>query len=516
MTKMDELLNELARKRERFLQMGGPEKVALQHAKGRLTARERIDRLLDTDSFMEMGLFAHSDYPGMEEKTPADGLICGYGLIDGRRVGVIANDFTVLASTNARVNLKKLVTFKKQIKGKAVVPLVFLGEAGGARMPDCQGSKEICYLTGYELDGLRPEYTHFREQPLIFAALGECYGVADFQANLADFVVQVKGSAIAVSGPRALSRAIGQSYSGEEIGGWEVHSRITGIADRVVENEEECWDMIRRFLDFMPNHHGELPPVRPVPEGSDERMSGILDVLPEDRRRVYDMHRILDCIADGGDYLELKPGFAGMLITALTRIHGRVVGIVASNPMVNLGATDTDALDKMMGFLCLCDSYHIPLLFLHDTPGHMVGKDGEIKKVGAKVVNALQCLFQVTVPKISIIIRKTYGQGTVNMCGMGGGPDFLAAWPSAEIGFMDPLIAADVVYGGLPEAERAEKVKAMIGDLSPYPAAGAYYIQDIIDPRETRDYLARVLDIIRDSKDRGMGKRYLANWPTRF
>ncbi len=496
--------------------MGGPAKVNRQHEKGWLTARERIDRLLDPDSFMEMGLFAHSDYPGMEDKTPADSLICGYGLIKGRRVAVIANDFTVLASTNTKVNLKKLLTFKKQVKEKIKVPLIFLGEAGGARMPDCQGSKEVCALTGYELDGLRQEYTHFRTQPLIFAALGECYGVADFQANLADFVVQVKGSAIAVSGPRALGRAIGQTYSGEEMGGWEVHSRITGIADKVAENEEDCWQIIRRYLDYMPNHHGELPAVRPVPEGSDERMARILAVLPEDRRKVYDMHGIVECIVDGGECFELKPEFAKMLITSLARINGEVVGLVANNPMVNLGATDTDALDKMMSFLCLCDSYNIPLIFLHDTPGHMVGKEGEVKKVGAKVVNALQCLFQVTVPKIAIIIRKTYGQVTVNMCGMGGGPDFLAAWPTAEIGFMDPLIAADVVFGNLPEEERKKEVEKMIGDLTPYPAAGAYYVQDVIDPRETRNYLIRVLQIIRDSKERGMSKRYLANWPTKF
>ena len=516
MTKIDELLKELEQKREKFLQMGGPEKIKRQHEKGWLTARERIDRLLDPGSFMEMGLFAHSDYPGMEDKTPADSLICGYGLIKGRRVAVIANDFTVLASTNTKVNLKKLVTFKKQVKEKTKVPLIFLGEAGGARMPDCQGSKEVCALTGYELDGLRQEYTHFRTQPLIFAALGECYGVADFQANLADFVVQVKGSAIAVSGPRALGRAIGQTYSGEEMGGWEVHSRITGIADKVAENEEDCWQIIRRYLDYMPNHHGELPPARPVPGGSDERMARILEVLPEDRRRIYDMHGIVECIVDGGECLELKPEFAKMLITSLARINGEVVGLVANNPMVNLGATNTDALDKMMSFLCLCDSYNIPLIFLHDTPGHMVGKEGEVKKVGAKVVNALQCLFQVTVPKIAIIIRKTYGQVTVNMCGMGGGPDFLAAWPTAEIGFMDPLIAADVVFGNLPEEERKKEVENMIGDLTPYPAAGAYYVQDIIDPRETRNYLIRVLQIIRDSKDRGMSKRCLANWPTNF
>ena len=509
-------LDQLEQNRGRFLQMGGTEKIKKQHAKGRFTARERIQKLLDPDSFMEMGLFAHSDMPGMEERTPADSLICGYGLINGRRVAVMANDFTVLASTNAKVNLKKLLAFKRQVKEDIQVPLIFLGEAGGARMPDCQGSKGVCQLTGDDSGGLRPEYTHFRTQPFVFAALGECYGVADFQANLADFVVQVKGSAISISGPRALGRAIGQTYSGEEMGGWEIHSKITGLTDRVAENEEECFQMIREYLSYMPDNQSGLPEVSAVPEDPKISQEGILETLPQNRKRVYDMHPILACMADNGKYFELKPDFGKMLITALTRIGGEVVGLVASNPIVNMGATDTDALDKMMSFLCLCDSFNIPIVFLHDTPGHMVGKDAEIKRVGGKVVNALQCLFQVTVPKIAVIVRKTYGQATVNMGGMGACPDFLAAWPTAEIGFMDPLIAVDVVYGKLPEDERLKRVEKMLGDNSPYPAAGAYYIQDIIDPRATRDYLIKVIGIIRDSKSKGIGKHHLANWPTSF
>lgn len=512
----EDLLEELKNKRKRFLQMGGPEKVKKRHEKGWFTARERIERLLDTGSFMEVGLFAHSDFPGMEEKTPADGLICGYGQINGRRVAVIANDFTVLASTNAKVNLKKLLLFKIQVKEKMKVPLIFLGEAGGARMPDCQGAKEICDLTGFLPDGLRPEYTHFRAQPFIFAAFGKCYGVADFQANLADFVVQVKGSTISVSGPRALKKAIGQAYGGEETGGWEVHSKITGITDRTAEDEEDCFSTIKKFLDYMPGNQNELPPVRSVPDGSEERMAHILEMLPANRKRVYDMHHIVECIIDGGELFELKPEFGRMLITGLARINGEVAGIIANNPIVNMGATDTDALDKMMEFLCLCDSYNIPVVFFHDTPGHMVGKDAEVKKVGAKVVNALQCLFQVTVPKIAIIIRKTYGQATINMCGIGGGPDFIVAWPTAEIGFMEPLIAADVVYGSLSEDKREKMVEKMIGDTSPFPAAGAYCIQDIIDPRETRNYLIKVFQIIRDSEDKGLSKHRLANWPTKF
>ena len=512
----EKIIKELEHRRHKALQMGGPEKIEKQHDKGRLTARERIDKLLDPGSFVEMGLLAHSDMPGMEDKTPADSLICGYGLINNKRVAIIANDFTVLASTNAKVNLKKLLEFKAQVKEKVQVPLIFLGEAGGARMPDCQGSKEVCSLTGASLNALMPEYTHFRKQPFIFAAMGECYGVADFQANLADFVVQVKGSAISVSGPRALGRAIGQTYTGEEMGGWKIHSRVTGIADQVAEDEEDCFRIIKKYLAYMPQNSSELPPVRSVPGDSDKRMDKILEILPQNRKRVYDIHRIIECIVDGGEIFELKPDFGKMLITCLTRVNGKVVGFIANNPIVNMGATNTDALDKLTSFLCLCDSYNIPLVFLQDTPGHMVGKEAESKKVGAKVVNALQALFQVTVPKITIIIRKTYGQVTVNMCGMGAGPDFIVAWPTAEVGFMDPSIAADVVFGGLTEEDRNKSVEKMIGDQSPYPAAGAYYLQDIIDPRDTRNYIIRVLQIIRDSKNTGLSEHHLANWPTKF
>ena len=509
-------LKELEKKRHKALEQGGPEKVKKQHDKGRFTARERIDILLDAGSFMEMGLFAHSDMPEMEDSTPADGLICGYGLINGRRVAVIANDFTVLASTNARINLKKSLQFKAQVKEKMQVPLIWLGEAGGARMPDCQGSKEFCDLTGGGVDTLMPVYTHFRKQPYIFAAMGECYGIPDFQACLADFVVQVKGSAISVSGPRALGRAIGQTYTGEEMGGWEVHSRITGMVDQVAEDEEDCFRIITKYLDYMPNNNSELPPVRPVPEGSDERMATILTILPEKRTRAYDMHKIIECIVDGGECFELKPGFGRMIVTCLARINGEVVGFIANNPIVNVGAMDTDGLDKLISFLCLCDSYNIPLIFLHDTPGHLVGKEAEGKKVGAKVVNAQQALFQVTVPKISILVRKSYGRATGNMCGPGAGPDFIVAWPTAEIGFMDPLIAADVVFGSLSKKEQKKAVEKMIGDVSPYPAAGAYYLQDIIDPRDTRNYLIKVMKIIRDSKNSGIGEHRLANWPTKF
>ncbi|MBN2124283.1 MAG: carboxyl transferase [Deltaproteobacteria bacterium] len=510
------VIADLEARRLKAFQMGGGEKVCKQQEKGCLTARERIQRLLDKGSFLEMGLFAHSDMEGMEDRTPTDGLICGYGCIEGRQVAIIVNDFTVLASTNARVNLKKMLQFKGQVVNRMEIPLIWLGEAGGARMPDAQGSLGNLSLTGGGVDSLMVEYTHYRKQPYIFAAMGECYGVADFQCCVADFVVQVKGSSVSISGPRALGTAIGEAATPQEMGGWEIHSKLTGMADKVAEDEIACFRIIKEYLDYMPNNNAELPPKRPVPDGSEQRMESIIDVLPESRKRAYDMHKIVKCIVDGGSYFELKPDFGKMLITCLARINGEVVGIIANNPIVNVGAMNTDALDKLTSFMCLCDSYNIVMIFLHDTPGHLVGKEAESKRVSAKVVNALQALFQVTVPKISIIVRKTYGQATVNMCGPGVGPDFVAAWPTAEIGFMEPRIAAEVVFGTRPEQERELLVEKMIEDVSPYPAAGAYYIQDIIDPRQTRDYIVRLLNIVRASKNRGIGKHNLCNWPKKF
>ncbi len=508
-------VDQLTKKKEAAAKMGGPVKVEKHHNNGKFTARERISMLLDTDSFFEFGMLATSDMPGMEEKTPADGLICGYGLINGRRVGLIANDFTVLASTNARINLKKMLQFKTQIK-KNKIPLIWLGEAGGARMPDCQGAKNICTLGGGGTHTLYPEYTHFREIPFIMAALGECYGVPDFQAMLADCVIQVKGSVLSISGPRALGRAIGQDFSGEEMGGWEIHEKITGIADKVVENESQCFELIKEFLGYMPANNQERPPRLPVPENSGSKMDSILELLPEKRTRSYDMHNIIQYIVDDGKIFEIKPNFAKMLITCFARVNGEVVGFIANNPIHNVGAMDTDGLEKHTSFLCLCDSFNIPIIFLHDTPGHLVGKDAEKKRVGAKVSNNLQALCQVTVPKIVIVIRKSYGQAAANMCGPGVGPDYLVAWPTAELGFMDPAIAADIVFGSWPEEERKKMQEQMISDLSPYPAAQDYFLQDIIDPRQTREYLTQVLSIIRDSDDQGVGKHHLANWPTKF
>ncbi|MCD6570841.1 MAG: carboxyl transferase [Deltaproteobacteria bacterium] len=511
----EKLLEELKARKDKALGQGGPERVQKQHDKGRLTARERIDRLLDPGTFIEFGMLACSDMPGMEERTPADGTIMGYGLLNKRRIGIIASDFTVLASTLARVNGKKAYDFKAQIAENRL-PLIFLGEGGGGRVPDGQGSIGMTSSAMMGSRAIFPMYTHLREAPVVTTIMGQCYGVPMWQASQSDFVVQVKGSTLSVAGVRALRRIIAATYSDEDMGGWEVHAEVTGITDQVAEDEDDCFRIIKEFLDYMPSNNKELPPLRPVPEGSGENMGHILDILPEKRTRAYDMYKIIKTMVDGGKVFDLKPFFGKTIITCLARIDGRVVGFIASQPLVNGGAMDTDALDKMTSFMCLCDSFNIPLIFLHDTPGFLVGKEAELKKVGLKVTNAMTALAQVTVPKISIVIRKSYGQAMFSMCGPSAGPDFIVAWPTVEISFLDPFVAADIAYGSLPDEEREVLTEKMIQDAGPYPAAQRYLLQDIIDPRETRDYIIQRLDIVGDFKDGGVSEHRLANWPTKF
>lgn len=509
-------LEELKQRKEKALQMGGPEKVKKQHESGRLTARERINELLDQDSFFEIGMLNHSDVPGMEDKTPADSKVAGFGHVDRRKVAIIANDFTVMAASSSRIAGKKEMTLDKYATSRGF-PVIYLGQAGGARMPDIMGARGLCTM-GLEMNS----FARGRRTPMMAAVMGDCFGMPTWMAMLADFVVMVKGSCMAVSGPRVLELAISEKVDEEELGGWRVHEQITGMADIVVNTERECFEAIRKFLSYMPSHIMELPPVKPVPPGSGADMPKILDYLPESRRQTYDMRKIIRMIVDGGGIFQLKERYGRSVITALARINGQAVGFIANQPMFMSGAMDTDGCDKVTSFMCLCDSFNIPLIFLHDIPGFLIGSEAEHKKVAAKIINYMNALAQVTVPKISIIVRKTYGQAFFNMCGTGCGADFLVAWPSADISFMDPETGVNVVFGAKlkgkenVEEERKKFLELWGYECSPYPAAGHHLIHDVIDPRETRDFIIRCLDLARNETSNGLSEHRLANWPTKF
>ena len=438
-------LAELRERKEKALQMGGPKKIKIQHDQGKLTARERIQRLLRPDTFLEVGLLDCSDVPGMEDKTPADSKVAGYGKIDGWTVAVTANDFTVLAATSSRVASRKEGDVQRLAAHKGF-PLIYLGEAGGALCPTSWALRAWLLTAGEALIPFLQHLSRVRQSPMITAVMGECYGAPTWMACLSDFVVQVKGSAMGVSGPRVLELAISEKITDEELGGWKVHAEITGNADRVAENEDECFAIIREYLSYMPSHCGERAPFKAIPEGSGSQMAKILDILPEKRNRAYDMNKLLGRLVDGGLLFPIKPLFAKSVITALARMGGEVVGIVANQPFFKAGAIDTNGIDKIISFLVLCDSYNIPLLFFEDTPGFLVGQEAERNRVGARVINYMNTLGQITVPKITVIIRKAYGMAFWNMAGSGCATEFIVAWPTAKMSFVDPEIAADVHF----------------------------------------------------------------------
>ena len=502
---------ELEQRRRKALSMGGAEKLAARKAEGVLNARERIDRLVDPGTFLESGLFATSSRPEARDRSPADGKIAGYGKIDGREVAIVSNDFTVMGATSTQVNTSKI----GHVKGVATrrgLPLVFLGESSGARMPDVMGAAAI-------MGGDRPaQYRRMRETPWVSAVLGHCYGSSSWYAALADFVVMRKGAITAVSSVRLTSLAISQAVEPEALGGWRLHTEVTGMVDLAVDSDEEALDAVRRFLSYLPSHCNEAPPACPVPPESGKEAPRILDILPESRTKVYDVRRILALIYDAGSVFELKPRYGKSVVTALARLDGKTVGIVASNPMVKGGAIDPDACNKVVGFLVLCDSFNIPLVFMADQPGFLIGVEGERKGAIGRVMNWMNALSLVTVPRISVIMRKTYGQAVLNMGGAGNA-DEVVCWFSAELNFMDPRSAVAIVYGVTEQSDPARfqtLLAEMVKDTSPYDAAATNAVHAVINPVDTRDYLIRFLDVHRMRMSSGVGEHLMRTWPTSY
>lgn len=514
---MKDALEELKRRKSKALEMGGFEKVAGKHSMGIGTARERVEKLLDPGSFFEIGMLNHSDIPGMEDKTPADGKIAGFGTIDGRTVAVTADDATVLAGTGGRVGVEKDHRLSRWAAEKGY-PIIHLGEGGGARIPDIMGSDGLSSMTMRKEMALR-----CRKVPFVATIMGECFGGPSWLAALADFVVQVKGSCMAVSGPRVLELATCEEVENEDLGGWKIHAEITGQVDRVAEDEEDCLRIVREFLSYMPSNGRELPPVvSPRAEDQETRQERLLSIVPEESRRGYDMIRVIKTIVDDEQIFPLKPDFDRSVITCLARIEGHSVGIIANQPMHMAGAMGPDGCDKCCSFICLCDSYNIPLIFLHDTPGFLVGKAAELKRMPGKIINFIEALALSTVPKISLVIRKSYGMAYSNMCGTGMGADFVLAWPNAQISFMAPEVAANVVYRRkIDESDdvRAARDKAeeqIRAAGAPWKAAGLHLLEDVIDPRDTRKVLSHILSLAGGSDRECRSRRLLANWPTTF
>lgn len=325
---------------------------------------------------------------------------------------------------------------------------------------------------------------------------------------------------MAVSGPRVLEMATGEKVaSPEDLGGWKLHAEVTGLIDRVAEDEPHCHQLVRDFLSYLPSNSDELPP-RSRPAASQDEQPDPAAIVPAEPQRGYDMMRLIETIADPASIFPIKPDFDRSVITALARLDGYPVGIIANNPSKLSGAMGPEGCDKCVQFLCLCDSFHIPVVFLHDTPGFRVGREAEAKRMPGRIINFIQALSLTTVPKISLVIRKSYGMAYSNMAGPGMGADFQFAWPGADISFMAPEVAANVVHqrkiqhAADPQAAWRAAVDEMRSASAPWRAAGLGFLDDVIEPRETRAVLLQALELARGERGKGKGQRLLANWPT--
>ena len=508
----EKLVDELKQKSAESLAMGGPEKLAKRKAEGHLNARERIAHLIDKGSFSEAGLHARSNRVEVKHKTPADGKIAGFAKIDGREVALVSNDFTVLGASSAVINMKK-IRHVKQIAAKRGLPLVFLGESSGARMPDRMGS------AGRSIIAQDPtEYQRLRESPWCSALLGQCYGSSTWYSAMSDFVVMRKGAIMAIASPNVTSIAINKPIDAEELGGWKLLTGVSGLADMAVDTDAEAMLAIKKFLSYLPSHHLQPPPEHPVPAGSDDACKAIFDILPESRNKVYDVRKILAVIADKESCFELKERFGKSIATVLARIDGKSVGFIANNPLFKGGALDADAVQKTISFMVLCDSFNVPLIFMVDVPGFLIGVEGEIRGMPGKVINWMNALSQVTVPRLTVIMRKDYGQAYINMGG-GRNADEVAVWPMADLGFMDPAVSVNVLHGvkQADDPERFEKLKAEVErDTSAWGLAELFEAQYVLDPRDTRDWLKRTLAVHRKGMTNGVGQHLLRNWPTSY
>ena len=506
----EDVNKDLDKRRAKVLKMGKPAILERMKNEGLLNARERLKYLFDKGSFVESGMLATASRPEVRDKAPADGKIAGYGKIGGRGAASVSNDFSVMGASSALINLKKMKHIK-DVANKRGMPIVWLGESSGSRMPDRMGAQGRVIIAQDA-----HEYRRMRETPWVTAQLGACYGSSTWYACMSDFVVMRKGATMAVASSRVTDIAINQPVTNEELGGWKMHTSTSGLVDTAVDTDEEALDICKQFLSYLPSHCMEAPPIAPVPAGSDTAIEKIVDIVPEERQKVYNMRHAVEVIADRDSVFEMKPRYGRSIFTSLARLNGHTVGFLASNPLYKGGAADPDGCCKAASFIVFCDSFNIPIIMLVDVPGFLIGVDGERKAAPGKIMNWMNALSLASVPKLSVILRKSYGQAYINMAG-NKGSDEMALWPTADVGFMDPHTGVNVVFGLKQEEDPelfAKRVEELQRDAAPWELAAMYEAQDVIKPQETRQHLINMLEVHRMRMTDGVGEHLMRTWPT--
>jgi acetyl-CoA/propionyl-CoA carboxylase carboxyl transferase subunit len=484
---------------------GGEERVQRQHDRGKLTARERIEYLLDDGTFEELDTFVEhrSQAFGMDEnRFPGDAVVTGYGEVDGRKIFVFAHDFTVLGGSVGEAVADKIC----KVMDKAIetgVPVVGLNDSGGARIQEGVDS-----LVGFakiferntRASGLVPQ---------ISAIMGPCAGGATYSPALTDFTFMVEDTShMFITGPDVIQTVTGEQVSKAELGGAETHATKSGVAHFASASEEDALDDIRRLLSYLPQNNMEDPPRVTPWDDPNRQCEDLLDVVPDAPRKPYDMTRVIDAIADEDSFLETHAGWARNVVTGFARLDGRVVGLVANQPRVSAGTLDIQASEKAARFVRFCDSFNVPILTLVDVPGFMPGTDQEhdgIIRRGAKLIYAYA---EATVPLLSVVVRKAYGGAYIVMSSKFLGADVNYAWPGAEMAVLGPRGAVNILYRNEiaaaddPDAKRQELMDEFREEFAhPYGPAKRGFIDDVIEPQATRARLIDDLDLLQRKRE---------------
>jgi len=500
---MTEKINELKQKRELLYLGGGPERIEKQHKAGKMTARERLGRLVDPDTFQEFSLFAkhRSTLFGMEKKDlPADGVVTGCAKVDGRLVHVASQDFTVAGGAAGEVHCNKIV---EAMKGsiKTGSPFVFINDSGGARVQegiDSLGGYGRVFFHNTMLSGVVPQ---------ISIICGPCAGGAAYSPALTDFIIQTRHAQIFITGPQVIKQVTGEDVTADELGGADAQMNYSGVVHFIAEDDDEAMAICQKLLSFLPSNNLEDPPIYPG-EYDVAPDHGLNEIIPLESKKGYDVLEVIGRIVDDGDFLEIHSEFAQNIVIGLGRVVGRSVGIIANQPKTMAGVLDINSSDKAARFIRFCNAFNIPLLTLVDVPGFLPGVDqeyGGIIRHGAKMLFAYSA---ATVPKLTVIMRKAYGGGYLAMCAKDLGADRVIAWPSAEIAVMGAEGAAEIVFRR--EIDVAEDKAATRQKLieqyrttfsNPYVAAARGMVDDVIEPAETRRYIAAALEALQSKRD---------------
>jgi acetyl-CoA carboxylase carboxyltransferase component len=483
---------------------GDPLATERQHAKGKLTAHERIELLLDEGSFTEVETLRRHRATGfgLEKKRPyTDGVVTGWGTVHGRTVFVYAHDFRIFGGALGEAHAQKIHKIMDMAMA-AGAPLVSLNDGAGARIQE-----GVSALAGY--GGIFQRNTRASGViPQISVMLGPCAGGAAYSPALTDFVFMVRDIAqMFITGPDVVKAVTGEEITQNDLGGADVHATTSGVAHFAYDDVRSCMEDVRHLLSLLPSNNRDLPPHAPAGDPPQRRTDKLLDLVPEDPGRVYDIRGVIEEIVDDGDYFEVHPGWATNVVCALSRLDGEVVGIVANQPASYAGVLDIDASEKAARFVQFCDAFNIPLVTLIDVPGFLPGVDQEHSGIIRRGAKLLYAYCNATVPRISLVLRKAYGGAYIVMDSRSIGTDLALAWPSNEIAVMGAEGAANVIFrreiaaSDDPEATRAQKIKEYQAELMhPYYAAERGLIDDVIDPRDTRHALIRALAMLRSKQ----------------